>query len=75
MSLKPSLEVPAVAGAVERVVVRVRAGQASSSVDHVAAEEPLEIRLAGMSLAVTMLTNAVPAGANPTSITTASSGW
>jgi len=56
MSLKPSLEVPAVAGAVEREVVRVRAGQASTSVDHVAAEEPLEIRLAGMSLAVTMRT-------------------
>ena len=56
MSLKPSLEVPAVAGAVEREVVRVRAGQASTSVDHVATEEPLEIRLAGMSLAVTMRT-------------------
>lgn len=56
MSLEPSLEVPAVAGAAERVVVRVRAGQASTSVDHVAAEEPLEIRLAGMSLAVTMRT-------------------
>ena len=56
MSLKPSLEVPAVAGAVERVVVRIREGQASTSVDHVAVEEPLEIRLAGMSLAVTMRT-------------------
>jgi FdhD protein len=56
MSLKPSLEVPAIAGAVERVVVRVQAGQACTSVDHVAAEEPLEIRLAGMSLAVTMRT-------------------
>ena len=56
MSLEPSLEVPAVVGAAERVVVRVRAGHASTSVDHVAAEEPLEIRLAGMSLAVTMRT-------------------
>ena len=56
MSLEPSLEVRAGVGAAERVVVRVRAGQASTSVDHVAVEEPLEIRLAGISLAVTMRT-------------------
>jgi FdhD protein len=55
MSLDPSLEVPA-AGSTERPVVRVRANQTSSSIDHVAVEEPLEIRLAGMSLAVTMRT-------------------
>jgi FdhD protein len=55
MSLEPSLEVPAV-GSVERAVVRVRTSQTSTSVDHVAVEEPLEIRLAGMSLAVTMRT-------------------
>jgi FdhD protein len=55
MSLEPSLEVPAV-GSTERVVVRVRGSEASTSIDHVAVEEPLEIRLAGMSLAVTMRT-------------------
>ena len=55
MSLEPSLEVPAV-GSTERAVVRVRTGQTSTSIDHVAVEEPLEIRLAGMSLAVTMRT-------------------
>jgi FdhD protein len=55
MSLDPSLEVPAV-GSTERAVLRVRTGQTSTSVDHVAVEEPLEIRLAGMSLAVTMRT-------------------
>jgi FdhD protein len=55
MSLEPSLEVPAV-GSTERQVVRVRPSQISTSVDHVAVEEPLEIRLAGMSLAVTMRT-------------------
>jgi FdhD protein len=55
MSLDPSLEVPA-AGSVEHAVVRVRSGSSSTSTDHVAVEEPLEIRLAGMSLAVTMRT-------------------
>jgi FdhD protein len=55
MSLEPSLEVPAV-GSTERAVVRVRGSEASTSIDHVAVEEPLEIRLAGMSLAVTMRT-------------------
>jgi FdhD protein len=55
MSLEPSLEVPA-GGSTERQVVRVRPHQTSTSVDHVAVEEPLEIRLAGMSLAVTMRT-------------------
>src|SRR5262245_53988219 len=55
MSLEPSLEVPAV-GSTERIVVRVRDDQVSTSIDHVAVEEPLEIRLGGMSLAVTMRT-------------------
>jgi FdhD protein len=56
MSLEPSLEVPAAAGAVQHPVVRVRDNQVSTSLDHIAVEEPLEIRLAGISLAVTMRT-------------------
>jgi len=43
-------------GAVSRRLVRYEAGGASSRADRVAVEEPLEIRIAGETLAVTMRT-------------------
>lgn len=56
MSLEFNLEVPGSAAAVQHAVVRVRGRDGSRRVDHVAVEEPLEIRLGGQSLAVTMRT-------------------
>jgi FdhD protein len=56
MSLDPDLEIPGSAAAVRHVVVRVREGGVLSADDHVAVEEPLEVRLGGHSLAVTMRT-------------------
>jgi hypothetical protein len=49
-------EVAATASAVRCTVVHVREYGIADTDDHVAVEEPLEIRLGGMSLAVTMRT-------------------
>jgi FdhD protein len=56
MSLDPDLEGPGSAAAVRRAIVRVREQGVQRTDDHIAVEEPLEIRLAGLSLAVTMRT-------------------
>jgi FdhD protein len=56
MSLEPELEVVDGAASVSRAIVRVRGHGAVAASDHVAVEEPLEIRLGGLSLAVTMRT-------------------
>ena len=56
MSLDLSLEVPRGASTVSSTVTTVRDGLACNREDQLAVEEPLEIRLAGMSLAVTMRT-------------------
>jgi FdhD protein len=56
MSLDPDLEIPGSATAVRRAVVRVREQGVRRADDHIAVEEPLEIRLGGLSLAVTMRT-------------------
>jgi FdhD protein len=55
-SLKPVLAVPRDAATVTHAVVTVRGGEARDREDHLAVEEPLEVRLAGMSLSVTMRT-------------------
>src|SRR5262252_10341112 len=56
MHLDVSLDVPRGASTVASSVVKVRDGLAFDREDQLAVEEPLEIRLAGMSLAVTMRT-------------------
>ena len=56
MSLEPDLEVPRGVPAVRHRVVKVRDHGASECLDHLAVEEPLEIRLGGISLTVTMRT-------------------
>src|SRR5258705_3464768 len=56
MSLEPDLEVPRGVPAVRHRVVKVRDHGASEYEDHLAVEEPLEIRLGGISLSVTMRT-------------------
>jgi len=50
------VEVPTGAAVVRHSVVKVSSHHAFECQDHLAVEEPLEIRLAGMSLAVTMRT-------------------
>ena len=56
MSLDPDLEVPRGASSVRHRIVKVRDHTASEYQDHLAVEEPLEIRLGGLSLSVTMRT-------------------
>src|SRR5262245_446930 len=56
MSLDPDLEVPRGVPSVRHRVLKFRAQTASEHQDHLAVEEPLEIRLAGNSLSVTMRT-------------------
>jgi len=56
MSLEPDLDAPASAPATRHTVVRVRDHGVVSADDDVAVEEPLEIRLGGLSLAITMRT-------------------
>ena len=56
MSLDPDLEVPRGASSVRHRVVKVRDHAACEYQDHLAVEEPLEIRLGGLSLSVTMRT-------------------
>ena len=56
MSLEPELESARKCPAVRHTVVRFREHGAVCADDHVAVEEPLEIRLGGFSLAVTMRT-------------------
>jgi FdhD protein len=56
MSLDPEPEVPRDTPSVWHWVVKVRDGGASECQDHIAVEEPLEIRLGGLSLSVTMRT-------------------
>ena len=56
MSLDPDLEVPRGVASVRHRVLKFRAQNASECQDHLAVEEPLEIRLAGNSLSVTMRT-------------------
>ena len=56
MSLDPDQEVPRGVPAVRHRVVKVRDGGASECLDHLAVEEPLEIRLGGINLSVTMRT-------------------
>jgi FdhD protein len=56
MSLDRDLEVPRGVPTVSHRVVKVRPPDASECQDHLAVEEPLEIRLGGISLTVTMRT-------------------
>src|SRR4029453_2697000 len=58
MSLEsdPDLEVPRGVPPVRHRVVKVRDHEISECQDHLAVEEPLEIRLGGISLSVTMRT-------------------
>ena len=56
MDRSSRLEVPAGAAVVRHAVVKVTDHRAVDCQDHLAVEEPLEIRLGGMSLAVTMRT-------------------
>ena len=56
MSLDPDLEVPRGVASVRHRIVKVRHHIASEYQDHLAVEEPLEIRLGGLSLSVTMRT-------------------
>ena len=56
MSLDPDLEVPRGVSSVRHRIVKVRDHGASECQDHLAVEEPLEIRLGGISLSVTMRT-------------------
>ena len=52
----PATEIPSGATSVARPVVRVRGREAFATEDQLTVEEPLEIRLAGQSLSVTMRT-------------------
>jgi FdhD protein len=56
MSLEREGEVLGSGAAVSRAVIRVRPHGVGEAEDHLAVEEPLEIRLGGLSLAVTMRT-------------------
>jgi FdhD protein len=56
MSLERELETRDGVATVRHAIVRVRAQGVTSADDHVTVEEPLEIRLGGLSLAVTMRT-------------------
>src|SRR5215470_7928556 len=56
MGLDLKLDVANGASSVRHPIVKVRGADASSQEDQIAVEEPLEIRLGGMSLAVTMRT-------------------
>ena len=56
MGLDLMLDVANGASSVRRPIVKVRGADASNREDQIAVEEPLEIRLGGMSLAVTMRT-------------------
>ena len=56
MSLDPELEVPRGVPSVRHRVLKFRAQTVSEHQDYLAVEEPLEIRLAGISLSVTMRT-------------------
>src|SRR5712664_4260519 len=56
MGLAPDFEVPPGVPSVRHWVVKVREDGASECQDHIAVEEPLEMRLGGISLSVTMRT-------------------
>jgi len=56
MSLDPDIEMPDSVAAVSHAILRVRGEAAVAADDDVAVEEPLEIRLGGVSLAITMRT-------------------
>jgi FdhD protein len=56
MSLESDLEVPRGVPSVRHRVVKVRDHEISECQDHLAVEEPLEIRLGGIGLSVTMRT-------------------
>jgi len=56
VSLDPDLDVPRGVPSVRHRVVKVRETDVSACQDHLAVEEPLEIRLAGINLTVTMRT-------------------
>src|SRR5262249_22081971 len=56
MGLDLKLDVANGVSSVRHAIVKVRGADASSQEDQIAVEEPLEIRLGGMSLAVTMRT-------------------
>src|SRR5262249_26772830 len=56
MSLEADSEVPRGVPAVRHLVVKVREQGASECLDYLAVEEPLEIRLGGVNLTVTMRT-------------------
>jgi FdhD protein len=56
MTLDPDSDAPRDAPAIGRWIVKVRHSGMSECRDHVAVEEPLEIRLAGQPLSVTMRT-------------------
>jgi FdhD protein len=56
MSLDPDQEVPRGVPAIGHAIIKVRDNGASECQDDVAVEEPLEIRLAGLPLSVTMRT-------------------
>jgi FdhD protein len=56
VSLDPDLEPPRGAPALPHRIVKVQGQGASEGQDHVAVEEPLEIRLGGLTLSVTMRT-------------------
>src|SRR5262244_3199999 len=56
MGLDLKLDVANGASSVRHPIVKVRGADASNREDQIAVEEPLEIRLGGMSLAVTMRT-------------------
>jgi FdhD protein len=56
MDPEPALPVPQGGPAVPHTVVRVLGAEAVELTDHLAVEEPLEIRLAGMAFSVTMRT-------------------
>ncbi|HEY7250107.1 MAG TPA: formate dehydrogenase accessory sulfurtransferase FdhD [Methylomirabilota bacterium] len=56
MSPEPVLDVPPSAAAVPLSVLKIRDDVAIEAPDHLAVEEPLEIRLAGMAFTVTMRT-------------------
>jgi FdhD protein len=56
MSLDPDQEVPRGVPAIGHAIIKVRDDGASECLDDVAVEEPLEIRLGGLPLSVTMRT-------------------
>jgi FdhD protein len=56
MSLEPDQEVPRGVPAIGHAIIKVRDEGASECLDEVAVEEPLEIRLGGLPLSVTMRT-------------------